>query len=95
MITVVTHLRWQVERTTETRLASLEQKLESLIGVGCAAEARVLAHGPQAVSVHRWVNATCVWRLAGCTQLALAIEAGQRLVAVQRLDGDSRVGLAG
>ena len=95
MIAVVTHLRWQVERTTEACLAGLEQKLEPLICVGRAAEARILTHCPQAIAVHCWINAAGVWRLAGCAQLALAIEAGQRLVVVQRLYGDSRVGLAG
>ncbi|CAB4769592.1 unannotated protein [freshwater metagenome] len=95
MIAVVTHLCWQVERTTEACLAGFEQKLESLVGVGCAAEARILAHCPEAIAMHCWINAAGVWRLAGGTQLALGIEAGQRLVVVQRLDGDSRVGLAG
>jgi hypothetical protein len=63
-----------------------------LIGVGCAAEARILAHRPQTVAVHGRVNAPCVGRL---TRFAdLGSRASSRLCRIQGLNNDPRVCLA-
>jgi hypothetical protein len=67
MVTVVTHLRRQIECATQSCLTCFEQELKSLIGIGCTTEAGVLAHRPQAVAVHGWVNASGVRRLTRIT----------------------------
>ena len=51
------HLRRQVEGDAEARLARLEQVAEAGIGLGRGAEARVLAHRPEAAAVHRRLDA--------------------------------------
>jgi hypothetical protein len=63
-----------------------------LIGVGCAAEARILAHRPQTVAMHGWVNAPGVRRLARITDLGH--RASNRLGRIQGLNNDPRVCLA-
>jgi hypothetical protein len=68
-------------------LTRFEQKLKSLIGVGCATEAGVLAHRPQAVAVHRWVNASGVRRLTRIPNLGG--RASNRFGRIERLDNDS------
>ena len=92
MIAVVTHLRRQIECTTQTGLASLEQELKPLIGVGCTTEAGVLAHRPQTIAVHGWVNASGVRRLSWVADLGC--RASNRLGRIQRFNNDSRVCLA-
>jgi hypothetical protein len=63
-----------------------------LIGVGCAAEARILAHRPQTVTMHGWVDAPCVGRL---TRFAdLSSRASNLLGRIQGLNNDPRVSLA-
>ena len=94
MIAVVTHLCRQVECAAQSCLTSLEQKLETLIGVGCTSEACVLTHGPQTVAVHRWVNATGVRLLARSAKRCCWVEGSQRFRGVQRIDGDAGVSLA-
>ena len=94
MIAVVTHLCWQVEGTTQSCLTSLQQKLKALVRVGCTSEARVLAHGPQAVAVHGWVNAAGVGLLTRIAKCGCRVEGAQRFRRVQRINGDAGVSLA-
>src|SRR4051812_17689518 len=50
---VVAHLRRQIERGREPRLARLEQVVKPLVGLFGGPESRVLPHGPEAAAVHR------------------------------------------
>ena len=77
MITVVTHLRWQVERTTQSGLTGLKQKLKPLIGVGGTTETCVLTHGPQPIAVHGWVHAAGVGLLAWCAERSCWVKVAQ------------------
>ena len=80
MIAVVPHLRRQVEGARQTCLTCVQQKLKTLIRIGCRAEARILTHCPQTIAMHRWINATCIRRLARFTQTIRGVEITQRFV---------------
>ena len=69
MIAVVTHLRRQVESTAQSCLASFKQKLKPLVGVSRTSEPRVLAHRPETIAMHGWVNTSGVRRLARIADL--------------------------
>ena len=58
------------------------------------AEARVLAHRPEATAVHRRVDAPRVGRLAGLSEPRLGIPAGEILRRVRRPDLDARISVA-
>jgi hypothetical protein len=68
-------------------LTRFEQKLKSLIGIGSATEAGVLAHRPQAVAVHRWVDASGVRRLTRFPDLGGRVS--NRFGRIQRLNNNS------
>jgi hypothetical protein len=69
MITVVTHLRRQIEGTTQSCLTCLKQELKPLIGISGTSKPRVLAHRPETIAMHAWVNTSGVRRLARIADL--------------------------
>src|SRR5574340_1015147 len=58
MIGVVPHQRRHIEVCGKPGLALRDQELETLVGVLAGAEARNLAHGPDAAAVHCWIRST-------------------------------------
>src|SRR5207245_523119 len=94
MVGVVAHLRRQIERARQARLAVLEEIVEAPIGVLGAAEAGVLAHGPEARSVHLLVDAPGVRRMSRSPEARARLEGGQVGFGVDRLDLDPRLGAA-
>ena len=83
---VVAHQGRHVECGREAGLAVVEQVAEALVGLLGGAEARELAHRPQAAAVHRRVHAARERILARVADVALAVVVGQVLVGVERLD---------
>src|SRR6266550_1774798 len=72
---VVAHLRRQIERDGETRLAVLEEIAVSRVGFLGRAEPRVLAHRPEPPPIHRGLDATRVRGLARKSRIgAIRIE---------------------
>jgi hypothetical protein len=80
------HQRRHVEGRGEPRLPVVEQVAEALVGLLRGAEARELAHRPQAPAVHRRVDAARERELAGLADplgvvadVLRAVEPGDRL----------------
>ena len=73
VVGVVAHLRREVERHGEPRLAERKEVVVALVRRLGGPEARVLAHGPEARAVHRWVDTAEVGRLAGMAERAAAL----------------------
>ena len=57
VVAVEAHQRRQIERGAQAGLALVEQIAEPLVRVGRAAEAGELAHRPEPIAVHRFVDA--------------------------------------
>jgi len=91
MVAVVTHLGGQVECARQSGLSGAEQELESFVGVGCRAEARILAHRPESVAMHRRIDAAGVRGGPGCPKVARSVERLERTGVVERRDFDARV----
>ena len=87
VVAVVAHQGGQVEGNRKAGLALAEQVVQALVGVGRAAEAAELPHGPQPPAVHAGVDAAGVGRLAGEAQVALGVEVGQVSRSVEPADG--------
>ena len=84
MVGVVAHERRHVERRRQPLLAVVEQVAKALVGLLGRAEARELAHGPEAPAVHRRIHA------AGeriDARVADRLGVGQVVLRVERLDG--------
>src|SRR4029450_1241593 len=56
-VRVVAHLGRQIERDREPGLALLQEEAVALVRLGGGTEARVLPHGPEALSVHLRMDA--------------------------------------
>ena len=79
VVGVMSHQRGHVKRRRQPRLAVLEQVVEALVGLLAGAEARELAHRPQAPAVHRLVDAAGEGVLARLSDRVLrAARAGAR-----------------
>src|SRR5262249_48415564 len=63
-------LRRQVESHRQLHLPLVEQIAIALVGLGCGAEACVLAHGPKPAAVHRRVDAAREGNLSPTTGVA-------------------------
>ena len=93
MVRVVAHQGRQIESGGEPGLTLGEQIAEAGVGVLRGAEARELAHGPQARAVHRGMNAARIRRNAGQTQVTFGIPTGQIRLAIKaanRMTGGCR-----
>ena len=91
VVGVVAHQRRQIEGHRKTGLSLRQQVAEARVGVFGRAEAGELAHGPEALAIHRRVNAARVGRLAGHAEIAIRIPPGQVGVGVEtpnRVAGD-------
>src|SRR5208282_1409839 len=75
MVRVHADLRWQIERYGKAGLAFAEEIAIALVGFDGGAEAGVLAHGPEAASVHGGVDAAGVRKFAGVADARLRIGA--------------------
>src|SRR5262249_57840099 len=64
------HLGRQIERDGEPGLALLQEEAVALVRLGGGAEARVLAHGPEALSVHLRMDAAGEWKFSRLAQVA-------------------------
>ncbi len=62
MIRVVTHQGGKVEGDRNAVLSLREKVSKAPVGVLGGAEARELAHGPQAGAIHRWMDPACKGR---------------------------------
>ncbi len=71
---VVAHLRGQVEGHRQAGLALLQQVPEALVRLGCAREAGVLAHRPEAPAVHRRLDAPREGELTWATEGQLLVQ---------------------
>src|SRR5262249_48201127 len=69
-VRVVAHLGRQIERDGEPGLALLQEEAVALVRLGGGAEARVLAHGPEALSVHLRMDAAGEWKFSRLAQVA-------------------------
>jgi hypothetical protein len=90
VIRVVPELGRQVERNGDPVLAAGEQVPEARVRLFRRGEAGVLADRPRTAAVHVGVRAACERELAR----RLELEPGDVRVGINRLDLDSRVGLA-
>ena len=74
-VRVVAHLGRQVEGDREAGLALLQEVAEALVRLDGGREAGVLAHRPEAASVHRRLDAPGERGLAGTAEVALLVDA--------------------
>jgi hypothetical protein len=92
VVGVVAHERRHVERRREAGLPVVAQVAEALVGLLGRAEARELAHRPQAAAVHRRVHAAREGIAAGHADLAGLRQIG---LGVEGLDGQPAQGREG
>jgi hypothetical protein len=92
-VRVVAHLRRQVERHREARLALLEQVPEPAVRLLGGGEAGVLAHRPEPAPVHRRLDPAREGHLTRVAEVSLDVEARDVLGAVQVVDLDPGGGL--
>src|SRR6266566_2720108 len=74
MISVIAHLGREIESDGETRRALREQEMVAFIRLFRRAEAGILAHCPQARTIHARVNASCERKFAWIAQLIMSVE---------------------
>ena len=94
MVRVVAHLRGQVERHRQARLATLQQVAIARVGLLGRGVAGVLAHGPQTASVRRRLDAARERIFAGVTQTLALVPIRRRQVVrrIGNLERDMRRG---
>ena len=80
-------LRGKIEGDREAGLAFAEEVAIALVGFDGAAEAGVLAHGPEAAAVHGGVNAARVREFAGIADGGFGIGGGKIVLCVEAVDG--------
>src|SRR5262249_58795548 len=68
-VRVVAHLGRQIERDGEPGLALLQEEAVALFRLGGGSEARVLPHGPEALSVHLRMDAAGEWKFSRLPQV--------------------------
>ena len=90
IVRIEAELGGQVEGDAEAGLAAGEQQTVALVALLGGGHAGVLAHGPAAAPVHGRVDAAGVGEDARIGQIP-----GRLRRAVDRLDGDSRIGFVG
>jgi hypothetical protein len=83
-------LRRQIECHRQAGRAALEQVSITSIRFRGRRKPRVLAHGPQLASVHRWLWTARERERAGCAEVALRIEAALAERALIEIDGQLR-----
>ena len=89
MVGVHANLRGEIEGYGEAGLAFAEQIAIALVGFDGGAEARVLAHGPEAAAVHRWIDAAGVGEFAGVADGRFWIRGGEIVLRVEAIDGEA------
>ena len=94
VVGVVAHLGRQVEGDRQPGRAGGEQLLVARVGLRGGAEAGVLAHRPRPAGVHRRVDAAGERVLPRLAQPLGGVPAGQRLGAVDGVDGQPGLGAA-
>ena len=87
VVGVVAHLGGQVERHAEAGLPLPEEVAVAPVGLRRRAEARVLAHRPEAPAVHGGLDAARERVLAGKAEVAEIVEGGEVGRRVEGLDG--------
>src|SRR5438270_13746603 len=83
MIGVIAHLSREIESDGETCRTLRKQEMVALIRLFCRAEACVLAHRPQARTIHSGLNAACERKFAWIAQLIMSVEILQVFFADQ------------
>src|SRR5690606_14899916 len=84
---VVAALGGQVEGHGEAGLTLVQQVAIARVGLFGAAEAAVLAHGPEAAAVHGGLDAAGEWVFAREAEVGGRVEAGEVVLGVNGLDG--------
>src|SRR5437763_1265880 len=74
MIGVIAHLGREIESDGETCRTLRKQEMVALIRLFCCAEACILAHRPQARTIHSGMNAACERKFAWIAQLIMSVE---------------------
>ena len=92
VVRVVSVERREVEGGREAGLAVIEKVVEPLVGLPRRAVTGELAHRPELPPIHRRLNAARVRILPGPAEVALRIEAGERVRRGQRLHRSARNG---
>ena len=73
---VVSHLRRQIERHRQPRLALLEEVAETAVRFLGRGEAGVLAHRPESAAVHGRLDAARVWVLTRPAKVTILVQTG-------------------
>ncbi len=89
MVGVHADLRGEIEGYGEAGLAFAEEIAIALVGFDGGAEAGVLAHGPEAAAVHRWIDAAGVGEFAGVADGRFWIRGGEIVLRVEAIDGEA------
>src|SRR5438105_1441269 len=74
MIGVIAHMGREIESDEETCRTLRKQEMVALIRLFCCAEACILAHRPQARTIHSGMNAACERKFAWIAQLIMGVE---------------------
>ena len=89
MVGVHADLGGEIERYGKAGLAFAEEIAIALVGFVGAAEAGVLAHGPEAAAVHVRIDAAGVGEFAGVAYRGFWIGAGEIVLGVEAVDGET------
>ena len=92
VVGVVAYLGRKVERDRKSRRTLAQQVAVTLVGILGGREARVLAHRPEAPSVHRGLHAARVGEYAGESEILGVVHAVHVFGSVRPLEGDASAG---
>src|SRR5690348_9351601 len=95
MICIIAHLCWKVKGHGEASSALRKQKMIALIRLFCTSKASILAHRPEAGTIHAGMDTTCKWEFARIAELFMDIEALKVFIGRQIWYVDMRTGSKG
>lgn len=93
MVGIEANLRGKIEGHRQARGAVGEQVLIALIGLFSVTHPGVLPHRPESSAVHRGLDASGVWKLAGIAEILFVVPVLEIVRAIELPDGYVRRGL--